>query len=137
MESRIGHDRMNNDLDNRIHSLVAEVRGELPRNLTPDTRLAEDLGMDGLDAVEFFEKFQAMFQVDLTAMRWDRHFGGEGCNPFAVFLPSFWRSRRKHGSVTIRDLVASARAGKWIYDYEKKPTANGRCAPQDLPANRD
>ena len=110
---------MEDDLENRIISLVAEERKEDPRKMTANTRLLEDLGMDGDDAVEFFEKYEVMFEVDLTKIKWARHFGPEGFNPFVFFLPSFWKSLREHCPVTIGDLVISARAGKWVYDYDK------------------
>jgi hypothetical protein len=50
------------------------------RSLTPETRLAQDLGMDGDDAVKFFDAFQRDFGVDLEDlhMRWDQHFSPEG-----------------------------------------------------------
>jgi acyl carrier protein len=50
------------------------------RSLTADTRLAQDLGMDGEDAVEFFGEFQQDFGVDLADlhMHWDQHFSPEG-----------------------------------------------------------
>ena len=50
------------------------------RRLTTDTRLAQDLGMDGEDAVEFFDEFQRDFGVDLVDlhMHWDQHFSPEG-----------------------------------------------------------
>jgi hypothetical protein len=110
---------MKDDLENRIISLVAEERIDPPGNITANTRLMEDLGMDGDDAVGFFEKYRAIFEVDLTGIRWGRHFGREGFNPFVIFLPSFWQRRRSHCPVTIRDLVVSARTGKWEYNYER------------------
>jgi hypothetical protein len=46
------------------------------RSLTTETRLAQDLGMDGDDAVDFFDAFQQDFGVDLEDlhMHWDQHF---------------------------------------------------------------
>lgn len=50
------------------------------RSLTPETRLAQDLEMDGDDALEFFDAFQRDFGVDLEDlhMHWDQHFSPEG-----------------------------------------------------------
>lgn len=50
------------------------------QKLTSGTRLAQDLGMDGDDAIEFFEKFAAEFKVDLHDLRvhWNQHFAPEG-----------------------------------------------------------
>ena len=50
------------------------------QKLTSNTRLAQDLGMDGDDAAEFFEKFSQEFAVDLQDLRvhWNQHFAPEG-----------------------------------------------------------
>jgi acyl carrier protein len=50
------------------------------RSLTADTRLAQDLGVDGEDAVEFFDAFQKEFGIDLEDLHihWDQHFSPEG-----------------------------------------------------------
>lgn len=64
----------------RIIALVAEDRGTEGSRFDLDSSLAQDLGMEGDDTVEFFEKFGKEFRVDLTALweRWDRHFIPEG-----------------------------------------------------------
>ena len=67
--------------DERVMQFTAQhwrVRKGL--RLTTDTRLAQDLGMDGEDAVEFFDEFQRDFGVDLVDlhMHWDQHFSPEG-----------------------------------------------------------
>ena len=56
------------------------------RNLTAETRLAQDLGMDGEDAVEFFDAFQRDFGVDLEDLHihWEQHFDPEGGFSFTV-----------------------------------------------------
>jgi len=43
-------------------------------------RLLVDLGMDGDDAVAFFDEFETRFEVDLTNLRdhWSEYFGPEG-----------------------------------------------------------
>ncbi len=67
-------------------------------DLCRTTRLGEDLGMDGDDAVDFFEDFAETFRVDLADMRWDRHFGPEGCNPLIYLWPPFWVWRARTAS---------------------------------------
>jgi acyl carrier protein len=59
---------------------VAEYTGIKPEKLAATTRLLQDAGMDGDDAVEFFTEFEKRFGVDLTPLyaHWDRHFGPEG-----------------------------------------------------------
>jgi Protein of unknown function (DUF1493) len=48
--------------------------------LTPGTTLSHDLGMEGDDAVEFFEDFAAKFTVDLRLLgeNWNYYFDPEG-----------------------------------------------------------
>jgi acyl carrier protein len=55
------------------------------RALNAATRLAQDLGMDGEDAVEFFDDFQQDFGIDLEDLylHWDQHFSPRGHQPFA------------------------------------------------------
>jgi acyl carrier protein len=56
---------------------VAEVK---PERVTLDARLLDDLGIDGDDAVEFFNAVHERFGTDLTHLyeRWSDHFGPEG-----------------------------------------------------------
>ncbi len=48
-----------------------------------DSRLQDDLGLDGDDAFELFEKFEKKFETDCSALwsQWDSHFGPEGASP--------------------------------------------------------
>ena len=67
--------------EERVASFTAQHwRIRKDRRLTADTRLAQDLGIDGEDAVEFFDEFQRDFGVDLVDlhMHWDQHFSPEG-----------------------------------------------------------
>src|SRR5690348_1284051 len=58
------------------------------QKLTSDTRLAQELGIDGDDAVEFFEVFAQEFGVDLQELRmhWDQHFAPEGSLSLAAMV---------------------------------------------------
>lgn len=62
-----------------IVALIAKKTGLEASAIHPDSRLAQDLGMDGDDAAEFFEDFGAKFHVDLSmlANHWGEHFHGE------------------------------------------------------------
>ena len=67
------------EIEKRVIALVAEETRMNPMDVKLDLRLGEDIGMDGDDAVEFFEKFSETFHVNLTLLKdhWDQHFGGE------------------------------------------------------------
>lgn len=56
-------------IEDEVFDFVAEERGMKREKLKPSDRLLVDLGMDGDDAVEFFEKFENKFEVDLTYLR--------------------------------------------------------------------
>lgn len=51
------------------------------RAVSLDSRLVQDLGIDGEEAIEFFEAYDKEFQVDLSLLidqSWQRHFGPKG-----------------------------------------------------------
>jgi hypothetical protein len=75
-------------IEAEVIDLIAHERG-LPRHkVTLCSRLLHDLGMDGDDAVEFFQDFAKRYDADLTALyhHWDRHFGPEGFGSPMMFL---------------------------------------------------
>lgn len=68
------------DQQSEVLDLVAQERG-LPRERVHlSDRLLHDLGMDGDDAVDFFDTVHETFGTDLTHLheRWSDHFGPEG-----------------------------------------------------------
>jgi acyl carrier protein len=69
-----------NDLEERIVDLLTDQMQVRRSRIQLSTTLADDIGMDGDDAVEFFERFAEKFHVDITALgdHWHRHFGPEG-----------------------------------------------------------
>jgi hypothetical protein len=68
------------ELHARILALVSWTTGVKSEKLQLGTTLSRDLGMEGDDAVEFFEKFGADFAVDLTDLfrDWKFYFSSEG-----------------------------------------------------------
>ena len=68
------------ELEERIVTFAAVERGMKRKRILLTSRLSHDLGMEGDDAVEFFEKFGEDFSVDLAPLgnHWHRHFGPEG-----------------------------------------------------------
>jgi acyl carrier protein len=76
------------DIEQTILRFVAEETGYNPKRLALDSRLAQDIGVDGDDAVELLQKFEKIFEVDLTSLydHWDQHFGPEGGGPGMGFM---------------------------------------------------
>jgi len=76
------------EVQREVIALVAKERGLARDNVKLSSRLRRDLGMDGDDAVEFFQEFEERYGVDLSPLyrRWDRHFGPEGYGNPRAFL---------------------------------------------------
>jgi acyl carrier protein len=68
------------ELEERISALIVARTGTKPERVQLTSRLAQDIGMDGDDAVEFFKKFGEEFHVDLRTLgeHWHQHFAPEG-----------------------------------------------------------
>jgi hypothetical protein len=89
------------DLEERIIAFTARERAMKVGRIRLDSRLSEDLGMDGDAAVEFFRAFGTDFNVNLDSLQqhWDRHFLSEGSSPSLGFLIAIG------ASVVIGDLL--------------------------------
>lgn len=76
------------EIEQSILAFVAEETGYNPKRLVLNSRLAQDIGVDGDDAVELFQKFEKRYEVDLTSLyeHWDQHFGPEGGGPGMGFM---------------------------------------------------
>jgi hypothetical protein len=80
------------DNESEVIRLVAHERS-LPREKVHlSSRLLHDLGMDGDDAVDFFESVHERFGTDLTHLHehWSEHFGPEGfsCWNGLIIIPA-------------------------------------------------
>lgn len=75
-------------IEEQVFLFVVRELGIKKAKLSLSSRLNHDLGMDGDDAVEFFEKFKTEFRVDLKPLgeRWSEHFGPEGVSPVATLI---------------------------------------------------
>ena len=100
-------------LEEDIIALIADAAGIKRKSLHLSSRLAQDIGMDGDDAVEFFEKFGEEFHVDLTPLHdhWHDHFRSEGLFGSS---PGFMVV-----TITVQDLVDAAASGKWAKRYHE------------------
>ena len=75
-------------MENRVMAFIA-AEMELKRGkIQLSSRISDDLGIDGDDAVELFEKFGREFSVDLQKLwlQWELYFVPEGLE----IGPGFW-----------------------------------------------
>jgi len=101
------------ELAEDIIALIANDTGAKRNGVHLSSRLAEDIGMDGDDAVEFFEKFGEKFHVDLTTLgdHWKDHFRSEGLFGTSPGVMAV--------TITVQDLVEAATSGKWVKRYHE------------------
>jgi acyl carrier protein len=106
---------MDENISLQVNSFIASRLNVSLETLMPDTRLREDLGVDGDDAIEFLEDFAETFGVDMTDFRFSKHFGPEaGFNPFYYAYISLLKKRKVDTSpITISDLTTMAAAKRW------------------------
>lgn len=113
-------------LEKSVIEFVSAFTGFKPERLHRHTTLYGDLGVAGDDGWDLIQAYGKKFQVDLTGFEPVRHFGEEGVSvlaPFALLwmvLRFPFRQRRTPEEeahlrvVRIADLVAFARAGRWM-----------------------
>ncbi len=106
--------------------MVSGQSGVPESEITLETRLFEDLGMAGDDGAELLAAFGNEFDVDVTPVAPLSYFNDEtsfsGYSlmiPVVAFLSPAFRTRVTHASrglkaLSVRDLVATARARRWI-----------------------
>ncbi len=101
-------------MNNVLESIFIEQTGLKSSELFPDTRLEQDCGITGDDALELFEVIYEKFNVDFSDFDFDMYFHGE-CEGFLSSL--FNRDREKHRKafpVTIGHICKVVEKGKWF-----------------------
>jgi acyl carrier protein len=104
---------MQSDPANRALKLIAEKVAMDPNQISMDSRLLHDLGIDGDDATELLWDISQICGVDISGFGAAQYFRGE---PTLLslfwFLPSQKRNRiRGKRSITVGKLVEAAKTG--------------------------
>ncbi|MDL2283070.1 DUF1493 family protein [Odoribacter sp. OttesenSCG-928-G04] len=89
------------DIFDNLIRFIEEIRYE-PIGIDRGTRLEEDLGLYGDDAVEFLFAFSKKFDVDISTFKFTDYFFSEGgiiCQSIINFI-----TNKKKKSLTIADL---------------------------------
>ena len=113
---------MNAELYARVKAFVAEWWRTPEEKLTPETHLADDLGIAGDDGYELLEAFCKEFEIqNMSEINPYDYFDTEGCNAFGIYVELYYlvfdRKKLNDPGITplyLRDLVKSAEAKRWI-----------------------
>ena len=110
---------MNMELLNEVIGFVAEYCEEPKSQLSAETSINEDLGMDGDDALEFMQAFSQRFAVDLETFPYDNYFGVEAAaTPISLIAMLIrWLTTGKSTTLsplTLRQLAEAVQNGSWV-----------------------
>ena len=81
--------------------------------ISMNTRIGEDLGIDGDDGIELMRDYSIKYSVDISSFDYSLYFGPEGCNPF-IAIPYWLGLLPKLKTMTVGDLYNGAIEGKLV-----------------------
>ncbi|MFM0298706.1 DUF1493 family protein [Paraburkholderia sediminicola] len=83
--------------------------------IEPSSKLEGELGLTGIDAVEFIDKWAEQFGVAAEGFPYDRYFGPEGLDLIGAVASLFSKRDRKAAAqpLTLGMLADAMRAGRW------------------------
>ncbi|OUR65667.1 hypothetical protein A9Q79_01355 [Methylophaga sp. 42_25_T18] len=93
--------------------------------LSPESKLVEDLGIEGDDFSELIESFSKKYDIDMDSYLWYFHHREEGWNLGAlIFKPPY--AQVKTIPVTPEVLLAAAKTKVWPVKYPNHKLKPGR-----------
>ncbi|OMG71252.1 DUF1493 family protein [Burkholderia ubonensis] len=119
---------MTNDTWNRLEVFAREELGRPlfggQLKLEPSSRLEDDLGLTGLDAVEFIDKWATTFGVQTDGFPYDSNFGPEGQELLSSFLGLFSKKyqRPERVPLTLGMLAEVMTTGRWDTEVIERAT---------------
>src|SRR5262245_56145356 len=103
---------LNCDHEKWIIKMIADQTGVDAEKISLETRLNQDLRINGDDADELLSLYSEALGVDMTEFQFHRHFLDE------PHMLNFWRwipgLGPKLDPIYVRDLVEAARRKRWI-----------------------
>jgi len=105
-------------LEDRVIEFIAEETGTKKSEITLDTLVNDDIGVDGVDGDELICLFSEKFDVDLSEMQ-DQYFGPEGFSLFLIFegswsfISGLLGFKDKIKPLPVSQFVKSAKARTW------------------------
>ncbi len=131
-------------IEDEVIKLIADYSKFPAERISPQTTLFGDIGIDGDDGDELLTRFMEEFQVDMSLIR-PVHFGGEGLIPWAPLLwfrQALIAHRERAGTpesraglvpIRVQDLIDSARARRWVLNYEEEANQPVQTRPTSRP----
>lgn len=81
--------------------------------LSPESKILEDVGLDGDEAYKFLNDFSEKFDTDLSGLNFDSYFNSEGFDIIS-FLKSLVKKSSRLQPITLKDLEIAVLKKKWI-----------------------
>ncbi len=103
------------DIEEKVIRFIKAKSGV---EVTNDSVLFDDLGMDGIDAKTFFEEFSEVFDMDTSGFNHsDYHFSEyELCNIFlTIYRSIFKRNKLRKKTFTVQQLIKAAEQKQWSF----------------------
>lgn len=102
-----------------VIAFVAEYWEEPQSQLSAETSINKDLGMDGDDGLEFMQAFSRRFAVDLETFPYDNYFGYEAAaTPISIITVIIRRlttgKSTKLSPLTLRQLAIAVENRSWV-----------------------
>ncbi len=106
---------LDGDQEKWIIKLISDQTGVKADQIFLETRLNQDLGINGDDADELLELYSEAFGVGMTGFHWSKYFRDEPhWLNFWQWIPGLRGSKRD--PISVRDLVEAAKRKKWRDD---------------------
>tara|TARA_Y100000782_G_scaffold70365_1_gene76145 strand:+ start:79 stop:405 length:327 start_codon:yes stop_codon:yes gene_type:complete len=106
-------------MKSQVFEFISEYTGTSVNEITLDTLINDELGVDGDDGDELLLEFSKRFNVDLDGIE-KVYFGPEGINPFTLifhavkaFIDGYRSIPETYSPLPVSVLVNSAKSGVW------------------------
>jgi len=105
---------MDDSTFNRLKQFIVDRIGVNEEEVTPGSRLYEDLGIYGDDATELLVEYAKRFKVDVSKFMAADYFKGEGMDLIGTLVRILTgkRSGHKYKVLTVNDLGKGVNAGR-------------------------
>ena len=103
-------------LDDRVIAWLADHLAVPISKISATSRIGEDFGVDGDDALELLQAYSEKFGVDCKGFDIKRYFGPEaGINVLGPILKAFGSGNKETpASLTVAELIEGARKGRLV-----------------------